>query len=169
MQADDDVLHRLQVLGPQDDARHGQRVNLVACRERKGVAVQLVALVVVFDSVREVDDVGGVFFQGVTELHRHLLAHGADEWHRAWGRGDDDLLLLVLQVDDFVKGDFHLVALEVKRPGRWRRLDDLRRRIVTRSALRRPDTGTGHEQQPHDHSHQPICPPFSHNPTDLQR
>ena len=113
----DHVLHRLQVIGPQHDARHGQRVDGLACRESKGVAIELVALVVVFDSVRKVDNIGGVFLQRVTELHRHFLAHRADERLCLRGRRNDDLFLLVLEVNDLIKRDFHLVALEVERIG----------------------------------------------------
>ena len=163
VQADDDVLHRLQVIGPEHDTRYGKGVNLIACRECEGIAVQLVALVVVLDGVREVDDIGRVLLEGVAEFHRYLLAHSADERHGAWGRGDDDLLLLVLEVDDFVKGDFHLVALEIECTGGWRGLDDLWWCVVTRTALGRPDAGTRREQNAHSCRHQPVYPMLAHD------
>ena len=74
----DDVLHRLQVIGTQHDTRYCQGVDDVSCREGKRVSVQLVALVVVLDGVREVDDIGRVLFQRITELDGHFLADGAD-------------------------------------------------------------------------------------------
>lgn len=116
VQADDDMLHGLQVVGPQHDARDRQRVDHVACREGKRVAVHLVALVVVLDGIGEVDDIGCVLLQRLAELDGDLLAHRADHGHGLGRWRHDDLLLLVLEVDDFVKGDLHLLPLEVECP-----------------------------------------------------
>ena len=163
VQTHDNVLHGLQVIGPQHHTRHGHSVDGLACRESKSIAIQLVALVVVFNRVGEVDDISGILLQRVTELHGHFFAHCSDERLGLWCRRNDNLFLLVLEVNDLVKGDFHLVAFEID--GSWlgRCLHHLRRRIITRTAFGRPDTGTCHQQHAHSKRQQPICPVLHHS------
>ena len=162
VQTHDDVLHRFQVLGPQHDTRHRQGIDLITRRESERVTVQLITLVIVLNGIREVDDIGRILLQFVTELNGHLLAHRADERLRFGSRRDDDFLLLILEVDELIKDDFHLVALKVECTRFGRRFHHLRRRVIAWSALGRPDAGTRHEQQSHDHRHNPICPPCLH-------
>ena len=73
----------------------------------------MVALVVVLDGVGKIDDIGRVLLKRVAEFDSYFLAHCADERLGSGGWRDNDLLLLVLEIDDFIKGDLHLLAFEV--------------------------------------------------------
>ena len=54
------VLHGFEVAPTEHHTRHAHRVDSFACGKRKAVAVEPIALVVVFYGVAKIDGVGGV-------------------------------------------------------------------------------------------------------------
>ena len=137
------MLHRLEVSCPQHDARDAHRVNLVARREREGISVQLVALVVVLDTVGEVDGIGSVGQHVVTKIDNNPLAQRLDDGLILLHRRHRDFLHLILDVDYLIKVDFHPISLDVEFSLLGRGLDHPWRCVVTGPTLGRTDVGTG--------------------------
>ena len=93
----------LEVAGGEHHPRHPQRVDLRPRGEGVGEALELVALVVVFNGVAEVDGVGGVGLQRVGELHGDAAPVGGDLGGLLAHGRDHHLGIGVLDVDDLVE------------------------------------------------------------------
>ena len=160
VKAHEHVAHGLQVAGTQHDARHLQRVHMVAGGEGKAKAVEHVGLVVVFDGVGEVYHIGGAWQEVFLKLHSDFLALSPDggllfrggRHHHAGG--------LVLDVDNLVEVDLHLLALEVHRSRRGIAAQHHRRGVVARTALGVANVGARSHRHRHQQQHRHvICKP----------
>ena len=144
VQPDDNVSHRLQVLGIEQHAAYLERVDHVARREGKAEMADGVLLVVVRDGMTEVDGVRGVGLQRVLELDADLPPDDLNAGQLLLWRSDDHVLRRFIDLNQFIENDLHASPLVV-RLLRWRcTADKPGRLLVIRPTVRSRHIGARH-------------------------
>ena len=146
-EADQHSLDGFQVGCIEHSARDFHGVYLAASAEAVGVVAHRVALVVVHDSVAEVDGVGGVSLQRVVERNLHVFAFGAYIGGFQLRGRDDDFVVSVLELDKFVEANPHLACRDVH--GAVGRIagQHLRRYLVVDAAIGSADACASHQKE----------------------
>ena len=87
---------------------------MFACREGIGIITQGITLVIVADSVAEIDGIGGIGLQRVYQINHYLLALRLDFRHLQLRGRHNDILACISQLDKFVEIDGYLLARHIR-------------------------------------------------------
>ena len=123
-------------------AAHFHRVDFRTGREAIGVVAQRVALVVIGDGIGEVDGIGDIRLQRVLQFHFDALTRRLDFRHLNLWRRYDDFLRWVINLDELVEEDAHLLRCDVRAAIFRRGSDDAWRRLIEPATIWISHTGT---------------------------
>ena len=146
VQSHEDTLHRFQVLSTDHIARHLQRIDVIARRERISIVTEWVTFIVITDGTGKVDGVRSIGLERVGELHSDTLAFAFNLWSlQLWGR-HHDILRGIVYLDKLTEVDIYLLLVDIRRTISGISADDLRRSLVVPAAVRVAHTCTALQQ-----------------------
>ena len=142
IESDGDTFYRLQVAGIQHITSNLEGINLLTCREGKGIVTQGVALIIIGNGVTEVDGIGSVLLQCILQFHHNLLAGTLDFRHFQLRRRNNHFLTCIVYFDKLIEIDSNLVRFDISSPVFWRTTYHHRRVVVIPAAIGLSHTGT---------------------------
>ena len=147
IQAHQDALDRLQILGFEHTSRHLHGINHLARGETVGIVSHRIALVVIADGIREVDGIGGVGLEGIDERNGDSLSASLDFRHFQLWRRHHHLLRRIIQLDELIEVDIDFLLIHFRGTVARRGSYHLGRSLVKPSAIGLSHLGTGSQQQ----------------------
>ena len=113
MHTDRNTRHRLQILGVQQDSGHLHTVDGFAGREREGIILQYILLIIIGDRIGKVYRIGRILLQRIHQLDDRLPAVRPDNGLLHLGWSDDHVLGRLIDLDQLIKNNLHLLSLIV--------------------------------------------------------
>ena len=147
MQAHKNTLDRFQVGSVKHRARHLKRINGLAGGKGKSKVAQRIAFIVVHNRIREVYCIGRIGTQRVQQFHLHTFAARLHLRRLNLRRGDDNLLIGILQLHELIKRERDFLLLVVCGIQLRRAFQQHGRIFIIRSTVRCADAGTGINHQ----------------------
>ena len=112
-------------------------------RESIGEMAHRIALVIVYNRIREVDRIGRRVLQGIQQFDNHLLSNHLDFGLFQLRRRHNNLLRRFLQLNELVKLQFQFLALGIHRTQLGGTSHKLGRCFIVRTSIRSSHAGTG--------------------------
>ena len=137
MHTDRNTRHRLQILGVQQDSGHLHTVDGFAGREREGIILQYILLIIIGDRIGKVYRIGRILLQRIHQLDDRLPAVRPDNGLLHLGWSDDHVLGRLIDLDQLIKNNLHLLSLIVYLVRQRRTAYELRRGLIIRPSVRR--------------------------------
>ena len=145
MESDEDALDGFQVPGFEHIARNFKCIDSVPRRERVGIVSQWITLVIVGDSIREVDGVSGIGFQRVLQFYKDAFTARLDFRLFQLGRGDDDIIIGVINLDKLIEKNLDLIGIYIDSLVFRLSPDDFRRCLIKPATVGISHLGTGRD------------------------
>ena len=146
MQTNGDAGHRLQILCIQDRSGYLQRVDNITCREGECKVFQDILFVVVGNRVGEINRIGHVLFQRIQQLNLYLFSCATNNRHFALWRCDNHILRRIVQLNQLIKQNLHLLSFVVGTVGNRYTAYELRGKFIIRAAVGIADIRTSIEE-----------------------
>ena len=143
----ENTLDRFQILSLQHISRNLHRINDGTCRKTIGIVAHRISLVVVADSIREVDSISGIGFQRIDKRNMNTLSCAFDFRHFELRRRNHHLLGRIIHLDKLIEVNIYLLLLHIDSTVSWRGTYHLRWCLVKPSSVRLSHSCTGSQQE----------------------
>ena len=140
-----------QVSSRQHSSGNFQCINSLPCRKRKRIITQWITLIIIYNSIREINGIGSIGFQWIHEINQNSSAACLDIRLFQLRRRHHHFFWCFLQFDKLIKFNGYLLVLVVCCVWLGRTSDELGRFLIIRTSIRCSHACTGIY---YDHQHQ---------------